>query len=231
MDLNLYQYDEFMSVCLKRRVYSLSHIPESYKVECNDADFIYCRTSSVDFSNHKKLIQQGFNLIDVNVNLKYSFNEENDNYYSKNIRKVSTKDRNMVKSLAQNSFIYDRFHKDTAISNNMASNLKKRWVDNFFTGQRGNNLLVSDINDEIAGFILLIENKEEVIIDLIAVNKDYRKLGVAMNLIKESFNIYKNEKNFFIVATQITNIASLNLYQKIGFKIIDTNYVWHWHRN
>ena len=75
----------------------------------------------------------------------------------------------MVSSLAENSFIYDRFHKDIEIPNNMASDLKKRWVDNFFKGKRGNNLLVSDINGVLAGFILLIENKKEVIIDLIAV--------------------------------------------------------------
>ena len=231
MDLNLYKYDDFMSFCLNRRVYSLKQIPESYKIDGNQADFIYCRTPSIDFSNHKKLIQQGFNLIDVNVKLKYIFKKQIDNYFAINIREVNKADRNMVSSLAENSFIYDRFHKDIEIPNNMASDLKKRWVDNFFKGKRGNNLLVSDINGVLAGFILLIENKKEVIIDLIAVNKDYRKLGVAMNLIKESFNIYKENQKNFIVTTQITNIASLNLYQKIGFRIIDTNYVWHWHRN
>ena len=230
MDINLYHYDDFMSACLNKRVYSLNKIPINYKIEDNEAEFIYCKTPSIDFLNHQKLIKQGFNLIDVNVKLKYKFNNKIDNYYSENIRKVDPLDRDVVKDLAQNSFIYDRFHKDTKILNNRASDLKKRWVDNYFIGKRGDNLLVSQINDEVAGFILLIEKEKEVIIDLIAVHKSYRQLGIAKNLIKESFNIYKEKRKDFIVATQITNLPSLNLYQEIGFKIMGTNFVWHWHK-
>ena len=230
MDVNLYSYDNFLSECFNRQVYSLNKIPKDYFIEDKDADFIYCRTPSIDLHNHATLIREGFNLIGVNVKLKYKFKNQINNYATENIRMACKLDKVEVKILAQNSFVYDRFHKDDEIPSNMASELKKKWVANYFIGRRGDNLLVAEINNKIAGFILLIEKEKEIIIDLIAVGKSFRQLGIGKSLIKESFNIYKNKEKDFIVVTQITNLESLNLYQKTGFTIDDTNFVWHWHK-
>ena len=69
----IYSYDEFMSKILKKHVYQLMSIPDNNQIDNKEADFIYCRTSSKDFRNHNKLINLGFDIIDVNVKFKRKF--------------------------------------------------------------------------------------------------------------------------------------------------------------
>lgn len=227
----IYSYDEFMSKILKKHVYQLMSIPDNNQIDNKEADFIYCRTSSKDFRNHNKLINLGFDIIDVNVKFKRKFKNNYKYSLNTNTRKADKYDEQNVKIIAEKSFIHDRLHKDQAISNILADSFKKNWVANYFRGIRGDNLLVSEINNSLAGFILLIENNKEIIIDLIGVGEKYRQKGVGKNLIQESFSIYSSKKKDFTVSTQISNIGSMNFYKKLGFCTYENNFIWHWHKH
>ena len=63
--------------------------------------------------------------------------------------------------------------------------------------------------------------KNEVVIDLIAVDKKFRKKGIASKLIKGMINYYRKDYSIYSVGTQISNIPSINLYEKCGFNIIE----------
>ena len=70
----------------------------------------------------------------------------------------------------------------------MADEIKAQWAANFFSGQRGDRLVVAVLNEKpsekIVGFALLATGgRVEVVIDLIAVDEAYRRRGIAAEMI------------------------------------------------
>ena len=81
---------------------------------------------------------------------------------------------------------------------------------------------------EVKGFLLTVIRKNEVVIDLIAVDKKFGNQGVAAKLINGMISYYKKKNLIYSVEIQVSNVASINLYQKCGFNIIEYGLVWHY---
>lgn len=189
--------------------------------------FTKIRTSDIDII--KFLESYKFFLIDTNIIFKkkiaYSNNKKN---YNLSIKFACLKDKEEIMNLSKESFIYSRFHLDENIPNAIANSIKSKWIENYFNGQRGDDLIIATLDDKIAGFILLIKSGNNIIIDLIAVHEKFRGKNVAKNMInflEENFN----DLNKIIVGTQIVNIPSINLYESCGFRIDESYYVFHYH--
>jgi ribosomal protein S18 acetylase RimI-like enzyme len=60
---------------------------------------------------------------------------------------------------------------------------------NFFRKKRGEYLIISEYNKKVVGFLLILKNKNDYIIDLIAVKKKYQNLGFGTKMIKFLENI------------------------------------------
>ena len=94
-------------------------------------------------------------------------------------------------------------------------------------------MIVSCFKDQPVGFTqILIKNDSELIIDLICVDSQHHGVGIASAMI--SFLINEIAPSLpgstkILVGTQISNLPSLSLYQKLGFKIISSDYVFHYH--
>ena len=74
--------------------------------------------------------------------------------------------------------MFDRFHKDPNIPNSIASEIKKQWVRNFFLGKRGDKCFIKRSSDgKVIGFLLSNISNENIKIDLLAVDKNYRGQG------------------------------------------------------
>ena len=71
-------------------------------------------------------------------------------------------------------------------------------------------------------FLQLILKGRALIIDLIAVSSQYRWQKIGTALIKFASENIKSEK--ILVGTQISNIPSIKLYQKLGFNHIESDY-------
>jgi ribosomal protein S18 acetylase RimI-like enzyme len=179
------------------------------------------------------LVDFGFYLIDTNVIFKKKI-KINDLKDIKNddllIRFACIKDKEETTKLSSESFIYSRFHQDEKIPNKIANIIKFRWIENFFNGKRGDDLIIATFDDKVTGFILLIIDKinRNITIDLIAVHKDFRGKNIAKNMIRFLENNF-NDYNNIIVGTQIVNIPSINLYESCGFQIDESYYVFHYH--
>ena len=76
-------------------------------------------------------------------------------------------------------------------------------------------------------FLQLILKGGALIIDLIAVSYNHRGQKIGPALIKFASENIKSEK--ILVGTQISNIPSIKLYQKLGFNHIESDYVFHYH--
>ena len=134
-----------------------------------------------------------------------------------------------VRQIARESFSQTRFHNDKNITKEVANKIKEEWAANYFSGNRGDILIVSERNDEVAGFLLAIKTETSTVIDLIAVDSQYRKEGCGTEMINKLAEQKGGDSKPIQVGTQIANISSLVFYQEMGFKMKSAQYVFHKH--
>lgn len=132
-----------------------------------------------------------------------------------------------VADLAGRAFVYDRFHQDPAISHSRAEAIKRDWARNFFAGRRGDWMVVAESQGRVAGFLQLLKGGEDLIIDLVAVDADFRGLGLARDMI--AFAAASCGPPNVVVGTQVANLPSIALYQDLGLKLKAAQYVFHYH--
>ena len=84
-------------------------------------------------------------------------------------------------------------------------------------------------NKVIAGFVLLIFNKRNLIIDLITIDSKYQRKGLGIQLINFLQAFYYKRFKKIIVGTQSNNKASLKFYKRNKFRIFKTEMVFHKH--
>lgn len=174
----------------------------------------------------------GFRLIDTNVSFVKPvesgvFDQVEDGRLQ--IRFAGPKDGERTVDLARRSFIYSRFHLDRRYSRELANEVKAQWVASYFEGKRGDKMAIATTGDEVIGFLQLIQNEpDSFTIDLIAVDGKYKRMGIARGLIRFAESHYSRSK-IVRVGTQLANMPSIKLYQKMGFSMDAAQYVFHYH--
>jgi ribosomal protein S18 acetylase RimI-like enzyme len=144
---------------------------------------------------------------------------------SSSVRIASTADVEPISEIAESSFIFDRFHSDSLIDNNRANELKRAWARNCLA-YRADRVFVFDDN-KIGGFLACLKIEKSLVIDLIAVLEEKRGCGVARDLITASESYYHSLCSEYLVSTQSTNLASINLYRSCGFGLVAKQSTFH----
>ena len=194
-----------------------------------DKIFIWTKISVDDLTKLEHLQKLGFYIIDTNIQL--SLNTKLSDTKNTNIRFANLTDEQSIKDLAKSSFKYSRFHLDRKISEKVASKIKEEWAGNYFYGKRGRWMVVAEYNSKVVGFLQILSKSDNIIvIDLIAVNEENRGKGYAKDMISYAFTNCLHGVGKIEVGTQIANIASLDLYTKLGFRISSSSYVLHMHK-
>lgn len=191
--------------------------------------FIYAKTASSDLRHARLLERAGFHLADTSVTFeKPLVDKDMPAAGGFTIRFAEEKDRQGVMRVAEKSFTYSRFHMDPLIPRKTADRIKSEWAGNYFSGNRGDEMVVGEEKGRIAGFVQIINSQETLVIDLIAVDRDFRRCGLAAGMIRfiERGN---PESRHILVGTQAANTASMSLYETLGFRIKETGYVFHCH--
>jgi ribosomal protein S18 acetylase RimI-like enzyme len=148
------------------------------------------------------------------------------------VRDFQPADETATLEIAHTAFLYSRFHLDPFIPNELANRIKREWVANYIRKQRGERLLVAEMDGKIAGFLALLETSGHTgVIDLIGVANHMQGRGVGRSMVQhhvhEAVGIYSR----LIVGTQIANIPSIRLYENCGYHISNAAYVFHLHVN
>jgi len=225
----LFKIDKWLAVQLGYPAYNINNIDKSF-------DFSKYRHKKILISiQSNKQIESSFlkrnkiKLIEKNLTFfKNSKKKKLEKNYFKNIRFANNFDKKKILDIAENSFINSRFFKDKNIKKKVARKIKRNWVLNFFRKKRGEYLIISECNKKIVGFLLVIKNKNNYIIDLIAVKKKYQNLGFGTKMIRFLENIVlKRNKVKIYVSTQSNNKDSIKLYIKNKFKVKYKKYVYH----
>ena len=221
--------DKWLAVQLGYSAYNINNIDKSF-------DFSEYRHKKILISiKSNKKIKNSFlkknkiKLIEKNLTFfKNSKKNKIKKNYFKNIRFAKNFDKKKILDIAESSFINSRFFKDKNIKKKIAKKIKRNWVLNFFRKKRGEYLIISECNKKVVGFLLILKNKNDYIIDLIAVKKKYQNLGLGTKMIRFLENIVlKRNKVKIYVSTQSNNKDSIKLYIKNKFKVKYRKYVYH----
>ena len=188
--------------------------------------FAYAKVPTHEIARCHELEGVGFRLADTQVTLEKQKDSQPDP--DARIRKAGAEDEGAVAANAAPSFGWSRFHRDPAIADARANAIKTSWARSYFDGTRGDACLVAESDGVVAGFLLAIVQGDCVTTDLIAVDAAYRRRGIARALMAAMERSHDDARRFR-VGTQLVNAPSLHLYQSLGYRIIESTYVFHFH--
>lgn len=167
----------------------------------------------------------GFRLIDTSIQLERAIWPVGQ---SRTSRFAVPEDKAAVQRIAEHSFTFSRFHLDPSIPKSAADRIKRDWAGNFFSGDRGDAMVVSVVDDEVAGFLQLLQQGDVLTIDLIAVDSRFRGKGLARDMIRfaevEMMGVERLK-----VGTQAANARSLHTYVADKFQLMNATYIFHFH--
>jgi ribosomal protein S18 acetylase RimI-like enzyme len=180
----------------------------------------------------------GFYVVDVNVTFgldkaKASPRMQPQPGFRCQIGEASAEQREEVLEIARSCFRFSRFHLDPQIPLEIANQIKHDWILNYQLKKRGEHLWVATVAGRPAGFLAVIAGNEAGrryrAIDLIGVAPAYQGQGIGQALVAYFIDTYRDQNDFLLVGTQIANLPSIHLYQKLGFSLIKSAYVMHLH--
>jgi GNAT superfamily N-acetyltransferase len=138
-----------------------------------------------------------------------------------------------VLDIAGSCFRYTRFHLDPLVSDAVAHHIKREWVKNYVLKRRGDRLLVAYCDGQAAGFLAaLVADRaglRTAIIDLVGVGAPFQRRGVGESLVNAFIEHYRASCERLAVGSQVANIPSARLYEKLGFSLAASEYVLHKH--
>jgi len=131
----------------------------------------------------------------------------------------------IVKNLAYQSGIFSRFRLDENFNNQEFTDLYDTWIENIFK-TRNENALVYKSQNKISGFLSWQQNGSTVKVGLIAVDHVYRNKGIGRKLLFKLESIVPFGTNI-IINTQNRNTLAINFYSKLGYEIVEKEYIYH----
>ena len=253
--------DPWLSGLLQRDAYNLccdekmiEHIIEQFgesdKMDSGDFErlrrlqsqpvFITAKVHTTNVDACQFLEQHGFRLVDTNVSFGKKVGtrpQPSARYRMKmEFRWAEPADRDAVVDIARRSFQYSRFHLDPVIPNELANEIKASWAGNYFSGERGNEMVVATERGRIIGFAQLVGISERSFtIDLIAVDPNFQRQGAAAGMIHFAETLFIERwpdlhgPRAILVGTQLANQTSISMYQNLGFRLFSSKYVFHFH--
>ena len=130
--------------------------------------------------------------------------------------------------VAAEAFTFDRFHADPNIEDTAASALKAQWARNSVNG-RADCVFVTLDDNVITGFNACLLRGDTAIIDLIGVAPGHQGRGFGRALVAAAIAHYSGKAARMTVGTQDCNVASLSLYNALGFRPSSTAVTLHAH--
>ncbi len=206
-------------------------------VRARTAGFYYCRVGTDSIDAVRWLCASGFYVVDVNVTfrLPQAVLDSVLPFGSSPgvmICTVQPSHHEAVLRIAASCFRYSRFHLDPMIPQAVADRVKRRWIESYTRGERGEALYVALADGQVAGFLAVlgreVDGRPVKVIDLIGVDSAVQRRGIGRGLVRFFIDRYR-ECDQLQVGTQLANIPSLQLYQHLGFGIADAAYVLHRH--
>jgi ribosomal protein S18 acetylase RimI-like enzyme len=196
----------------------------------NEDLFVTAKIATSDVAGAIALQQLGFQIVDVL--LSFDGAPAPGPASERRVRPARAGDRDKVVLVAATSFQFTRFHLDPAIPKPLAARIKAAWAGNYFDGARGDGMVVAEQDGVVVGFLQLLWSGNQLVVDLIAVAPEAARRGLARAMI--GFAAAKGTGDGrrpagLIVGTQAANVPSVRLYESLGFRLKQSQFVLHHH--
>jgi ribosomal protein S18 acetylase RimI-like enzyme len=183
------------------------------------------RVPAEDVAAAEELVDAGFRVVDVNVTLE---REGGEGLSGTSVAPATADQHDALLEVAGSCFRYSRFHLDPRIPAQLAHRVKREWVRSYVEGRRGIELLAAGTD----GFLAALEAPDGArVIDLVGVASAARGRGLGESLVGAFAQRHGGDGRTLRVGTQVANVPSLRLYEKLGFRIVSASYVLHRHVN
>lgn len=189
--------------------------------------FAFARLPAGDVAGASLLEDAGFRLAETGLVFEKPLVPGDRATPAQGVRFACPEDAARVREIAGRGFSQSRFHLDPNIPGDAADALKAAWAGNFFSGKRGDAMVVAEEDGAVVGFLLLLAASDVLVVDLVAVDAAWRGRGLAkaMLLFAEAsgpFSLYR-------VGTQASNPVAMALYASLGFRPVRASHVFHYH--
>lgn len=198
-------------------------------------EFFGIKINSKDFKSIYNFQKAGFYLVDCLVTYEFDSNQmpiPSDDFSISFTQQIKQSDITRLSDIAADVFRIDRFHSDPNLSIENANEYYRSWVVNSFNGYADGTILPI-INNKIVGFTTYKINNVDVqtsTLVLSAVDSEFMGQGVYYNMIKKgTLDLMKFSKKIR-VGTQVSNIPVQRTWQKLGYKLVEIEYVFHFRK-
>lgn len=219
--------DDWLSDVLGLEAYSATPAAARHAADGSARAFYTCRVATDDVESLGGLAEVGYRVVEVNVTLERS---GGDGLHGDSVAPATRDQHEELLHIAETCFRYSRFHLDPLIPRALADRVKRAWVLSYVEGRRGIELLAATVEGHAAGFLAVLEAADGArVIDLVGVASEAQGRGVGEALVGEFARRHGDGGRTLRVGTQIVNIPSLRLYEKLGFRVVSSTYVLHRH--
>lgn len=191
-----------------------------------DYEFVVIKNINSNYNNSKILGENTKSfLIDVNIQFVKDVSEN----LSEEELFILDKENDLTNQLFSiANFNQSRFIEDEKLLELGGENVYKEWIQNSFDNPGKNIIVIKNELETVLGFVLVSKRKEQLVIELIAVNRNEKSKGIGTILVRKA-EIYAKRHNLkqIRVGTQVTNIAAMNFYNKMNFKQSEVHQVFH----
>ena len=145
------------------------------------------------------------------------------------LRVAREEDMPIMQSFARNSFATQRFHADKRIPNEKAEELYQKWIQTSFS-DTNQKVLVHDVDGKPAAFAIYFTSNLRSTIGLNFTNWKMALIdpalqgkGLGAHFFHSLFFYHQQEGSDIVDSgLSLRNVASLNLHNKLGFKVTST---------
>jgi len=191
--------------------------------------FAYAKLSVGEIAEVSQLADAGFRVVDTALTFKGKIS----GFAVDGIRFARAEDRDAVSRIAGTTFRFSRFHLDPLVPRAVADAIKSAWAANFFAGKRGDGMVVTEREGRVVAFLqMLWTTPDNLTIDLIGVDPAWQRQGVGRDMIQFVSRHGTGDGRIpavMTVGTQAANVASVRLYESLGFRLSTAQYVLHLH--
>lgn len=130
-------------------------------------------------------------------------------------------------NLSLESGKHSRYHIDSKFPQDKFQFLYKKWIENSLLTDYATNVLVYEKEDKPVGLLTYKITDCQSSIGIIATAPEYQGQGIGSSLMRCYETLLPESVNTMEVVTQGVNHSARNFYEKFGYTIAESCYVYH----
>lgn len=196
---------------------------------------IYIRVPCMELRTVAACTSAGFTVADVSVTYERPPTSSHTlkSSHAISIRIASSDDLLAAREIAGRCFRFSRFHSDPKLGASYGNKVNWSWMDSYCKAERGEMVQVAESSGRTVGFNAIRRQDKGPhsprIIDLIGVDPNAQRQGVAQALMDAFISDCCALNAKMRVTTQVSNIPAVNLYERNGFRLVESAFVLHRH--